>query len=82
MIRGITGIGAGRGPMIVFADGFALQATSMEEGGWLGFMAGADRIQLDTHPYLCFGPPSNDGITYNAAKVSCFVVCSRSRFAR
>lgn len=24
-------------------------------GHWAGFMAGADRIAMDTHPYMCFG---------------------------
>ena len=27
-----------------------------------------DRVALDTHPYLCFSTPNNDGITYQAAK--------------
>lgn len=48
MIRGITGKGAGKGPYIAFHDGF--RGT----GNWGGFMPGADRLVLDSHPYLCF----------------------------
>lgn len=70
MIRGITGIGAGQGPMISFHDGFIPQATPLASGGWLGFLAGADRISLDTHPYLCFAQPINSGLADQASKVS------------
>ncbi|TFK68459.1 glycoside hydrolase [Pluteus cervinus] len=48
MIRGITGIGAGKGFYISFHDGFS------GFGNWDGFLAGADRIALDTHPYMSF----------------------------
>lgn len=48
-IRAITGIGAGRGPMLSIHDGFiGIQS-------WYGFMTGADRLGLDQHPYLVFG---------------------------
>jgi hypothetical protein len=40
MIRGITGIGAGNGPMMVVHDGFVPDNT------WVGFMTGADRLAL------------------------------------
>ncbi|KAF7366076.1 Glycoside hydrolase family 5 protein [Mycena venus] len=54
MIRGITGIGAGKGPFISIHDGF--QALS----SWAGFLAGSDRIAIDQHPYLAFsGAPNN-----------------------
>ena len=68
MIRGITGIGAGKGPMIVFHDGFVPYATPIADGGWNGFLIGADRMALDSHPYICFAAPNNDGLSYQAAK--------------
>jgi glucan 1,3-beta-glucosidase len=40
MVRNITGIGAGKGPMISLHDGFVPANT------WPGFMTGADRIAL------------------------------------
>lgn len=49
VVRGITGIGTNKGPVISFHDGF--------QGGlgpWAGFLSGADRIALDSHPYLAF----------------------------
>ncbi|KAF9022002.1 glycoside hydrolase [Hymenopellis radicata] len=48
MIRGITGVGAGKGFYISLHDGFD---PSME---WDGFLAGSDRIVLDRHPYTAF----------------------------
>ncbi|ORY88674.1 glycoside hydrolase family 5 protein [Leucosporidium creatinivorum] len=69
MIRDITGIGEGNGPFITFHDGFTgTPVRNVTSGGWLGFMPGMDRVALDTHPYLCFSEPNNDGITYQAAK--------------
>jgi glucan 1,3-beta-glucosidase len=38
MVRGITGYGAGNGPMIAIHEGFAGIAD------WNGFLAGADRV--------------------------------------
>lgn len=35
---------------------------------WAGFLPGSDRIGLDTHPYLCFGPQSGDNLTMNIIK--------------
>ncbi|PPQ78311.1 hypothetical protein CVT25_011682 [Psilocybe cyanescens] len=48
VIRGITGVGEGNGPYISLHDGF--QALN----SWPGFLQGADRLMLDTHPYLAF----------------------------
>jgi len=57
MIRGITGVGEGKGPFISIHDGF----NSLES--WAGFMTGADRIALDSHPYFAFdGSPATDPI--------------------
>ncbi|KAG9095312.1 hypothetical protein FRC07_011112, partial [Ceratobasidium sp. 392] len=54
MIRNITGIGEGKGPVISIHDGF----LGLNE--WDGFLAGADRFVLDTHTYLAFGGVGND----------------------
>jgi glucan 1,3-beta-glucosidase len=47
-IRSITGLGAGNGPYIAIHDGFQGVET------WAGFLPGADRMILDTHPYFAF----------------------------
>ncbi len=48
MMRGITGVGEGKGPFISIHDGFqGLQY-------WDNFMTGADRIAIDQHPYFAF----------------------------
>ena len=47
-LRDITGTGEGNGPVIAFHDGFA------GLGQWSGFLAGADRIAIDHHPYFAF----------------------------
>ncbi|KDE06629.1 hypothetical protein MVLG_03124 [Microbotryum lychnidis-dioicae p1A1 Lamole] len=67
MMRQITGYGTGKGPFISFHDGF-MNLNSTRDGGWMGWMPGSDRVSLDTHPYLCFSEPNNDGMTYQAAK--------------
>lgn len=54
MIRNITGVGEGNGPLISIHDGF------MGLDRWNGFLEGADRIGLDTHPYLAFNGVGND----------------------
>lgn len=69
MVRGITGIGEGKGPFITFHDAFFDQATSVASGGWDGFLAGGDRMAIDSHPYLCFSAPNHDSLGYQAAKV-------------
>ncbi|KAF9513357.1 glycoside hydrolase family 5 protein [Hydnum rufescens UP504] len=51
MIRNISGYGAGNGPFISIHDAF----TGPEH--WVGYMVGADRLIIDSHPYFCFGPP-------------------------
>ncbi|KAM0745809.1 glycoside hydrolase [Meredithblackwellia eburnea MCA 4105] len=68
MIRGITGIGEGNGPFIGFHDGFMAQGTPVAQGGWNGFLTGADRIAIDTHPYLVFTTPNADPIGTQATK--------------
>lgn len=56
-VRTASGIGAGNGPFISYHDAFVGIA------GWAGFLPGADRIAIDTHPYLCFGPQNNNPMT-------------------
>ena len=53
MIRGITGVGEGNGPYISIHDSFqGLQK-------WAGFLAGADRVTIDSHPYFAFDGDAN-----------------------
>ncbi|KAF8215056.1 glycoside hydrolase superfamily [Mycena galopus ATCC 62051] len=47
-IRTATGIGAGKGPYMAIHEAFQGPAI------WEGFLAGADRVALDQHPYLAF----------------------------
>jgi glucan 1,3-beta-glucosidase len=49
LIRQASGTGAGKGPIISYHDAFS------GLNNWVGFFPGADRIALDTHPYLAFG---------------------------
>ncbi|KAH9477953.1 putative glucan 1,3-beta-glucosidase D [Psilocybe cubensis] len=57
IIRGITGYGAGNGPYISIHDGFQTLAR------WPGFLQGADRVMIDSHPYMAFdGVPALDPI--------------------
>ncbi|KAI0628401.1 glycoside hydrolase [Trametes polyzona] len=53
MVRGVTGIGAGNGPIISFHDGFS------GPGDWAGFLTGSDRVALDIHPYFAFNGKAN-----------------------
>ena len=76
VIRGITGVGAGKGPLIAFSD---------RQGGaeWAGFLKGADRIAMDAHPYIIFQDPqanshassasqacANNAVTFNSTKTN------------
>ncbi|KAK7053529.1 glycoside hydrolase family 5 protein [Favolaschia claudopus] len=55
VIRNITGYG--NGPYISLHDGFGGISS------WGGFLPGADRLVLDTHPYFSFGGgPNSDPI--------------------
>nr|XP_019009605.1 exo-beta-1,3-glucanase [Kwoniella pini CBS 10737]OCF48386.1 exo-beta-1,3-glucanase [Kwoniella pini CBS 10737] len=48
-VRGVSGYGAGNGPILLMHEGFLGVAN------WTGFLNGADRIGMDQHPYLAFG---------------------------
>lgn len=52
MMRGITGIGAGKGPYFLIHDANVMAS-------WAGFLSGADRLALDTHPYFAFNDGAN-----------------------
>jgi len=61
-IRGITGYGAGNGPIMSIHDGF------QGPGTWGDYMRGADRLALDSHPYLCFVAPDARPLSQQATK--------------
>ncbi|KAG0149231.1 hypothetical protein CROQUDRAFT_40036 [Cronartium quercuum f. sp. fusiforme G11] len=70
MIRGIGGYGEGNGPFIVLHDAFqgASGSGASLKTPWAGFMNGSDRVGLDNHPYLSFGPQSTDSLDANSIK--------------
>lgn len=47
------GTGEGKGPWVSFHDAF------FGRDEWSGFLAGGDRMSLDSHPYLAFGGQSD-----------------------
>jgi glucan 1,3-beta-glucosidase len=55
MIRDITGVGEGNGPVISIHDGFSGNLST-----WDGYLTGSDRIVMDSHPYLAFDTPNAD----------------------
>ncbi|KAG6816658.1 hypothetical protein H0H87_004301 [Tephrocybe sp. NHM501043] len=76
MIRSITGYGEGNGPYVSIHDGFGGLSS------WEGFLEGADRIILDTHPYLAFDgssstSPIDTGTGDNAGGVWPTTACNR-----
>ncbi|KDR81484.1 hypothetical protein GALMADRAFT_239455 [Galerina marginata CBS 339.88] len=52
IIRTAGGTGQGSGPFVSLHDGFFSRSS------WVDFIPNADRITLDTHPYLCFNGQS------------------------
>ncbi|KAL0578127.1 hypothetical protein V5O48_003870 [Marasmius crinis-equi] len=54
MMRDITGFGEGKGAYMSIHDGFQ-DITS-----WAGFMPGADRVIMDSHPYFAFSNGANN----------------------
>ncbi|KAF9524461.1 glycoside hydrolase family 5 protein [Crepidotus variabilis] len=59
MIREITGYGEGQGPYIMVHDGF----QPLEY--WTGFLAGSDRVVLDSHPYFSFAGQNDAPLDVN-----------------
>ena len=53
IVRNAGGVGQGNGPFISLHDGF------MSRSSWVNVFPNADRLTLDTHPYLCFGSQSS-----------------------
>ncbi|KAF5324525.1 hypothetical protein D9611_004572 [Ephemerocybe angulata] len=51
------GTGDGKGPWVSMHDGF------LGRDKWTGAFPNADRVTLDSHPYMCFGGQSADPIT-------------------
>lgn len=62
IIRTAGGTGQGNGPFISYHDGFFTRAQ------WAGYLPGADRIALDTHPYMCFDAQSNNPMSTYATR--------------
>lgn len=62
----IGGVGEGHGPFMIIHDGF--DGPQAGRRGWDGYLKGADRLGLDTHSYLCFGPQNIDSMGYNSMK--------------
>jgi len=54
MLREITGMGAGNGPLIALHDGF------VGIDPWAGTFPGSDRLALDIHPYFAFSEQKPD----------------------
>ena len=52
IIRTAGGTGQGNGPYVLFHDAF------LPRSDWAGVMPNADRVALDSHPYLCFNGQS------------------------
>ncbi|KAF8889766.1 glycoside hydrolase [Gymnopilus junonius] len=48
IIRNAGGTGQGNGPYVSFHDAFFTRSS------WADFIPNADRVTLDSHPYLCF----------------------------
>ncbi|KAK8843498.1 hypothetical protein IAR55_007158 [Kwoniella newhampshirensis] len=63
LVRGITGYGAGKGPVLLMHEGFLGVAA------WSGFLSGADRLALDQHPYLAFSAQSTASYAAQASTV-------------
>lgn len=57
IIRSISGVGEGKGPIISIHDGF----LAMDR--WIPFLPNADRVAMDTHIYFAFAQtPSNSSL--------------------
>jgi glucan 1,3-beta-glucosidase len=54
IVRNASGYGEGNGPFISIHDGFETLHS------WYGIFPNADRVSLDTHPYIAFGTQSSN----------------------
>jgi len=57
IVRGVSGIGEGNGPFVIYHDGFN------GLNNWVGFLPNGDRVGMDTHPYFAFGGQSTAAIS-------------------
>ncbi|CAH7686391.1 glycoside hydrolase superfamily [Phakopsora pachyrhizi] len=65
-MRDISGVGEGNGPFMVIHDRFiGIDGGKNLRNVWTGFLSGSDRIGLDAHPYVCFGPQMTDNLLKN-----------------
>jgi aryl-phospho-beta-D-glucosidase BglC (GH1 family) len=62
VLRNAGGVGNGNGPFMSIHEAY----WGLEE--WVGFLSGADRIALDTHPYLIFEVLTNTPVDQFAAE--------------
>ena len=53
IVRNAGGVGEGNGPYVSIHDAFFPRSQ------WVGVMPNADRVALDSHPYLCFNGQSS-----------------------
>jgi len=53
IVREAGGTGTGNGPYVLIHDGF------LPRSDWVGVVPDADRLALDSHPYLCFDGQSS-----------------------
>lgn len=53
VVRNAGGTGEGNGPWVSIHDGF------FSRDRWVDVLPNADRLALDSHPYMCFGGQSN-----------------------
>ncbi|KAF9449843.1 glycoside hydrolase family 5 protein [Macrolepiota fuliginosa MF-IS2] len=53
IVRNAGGTGEGNGPWVSIHDGFSALSQ------WAGVFPNADRLSLDSHPYICFGGQSD-----------------------
>ncbi|KIY61922.1 glycoside hydrolase family 5 protein [Cylindrobasidium torrendii FP15055 ss-10] len=56
------GTGEGKGPWVSFHDAF------LGRDEWSGFLAGGDRMSLDSHPYLAFGGQSDQPMSEQTSR--------------
>ncbi|KZS99132.1 glycoside hydrolase [Sistotremastrum niveocremeum HHB9708] len=61
IVRKASGTGQGKGPYVSIHDGF------LSPGNWVDVFPNADRMAIDTHPYICFGGQSAAPLSSYAA---------------
>lgn len=64
-VRIATNNEVGAGPLVSFHTGF------LSLSAWKGFLAGADRIALDNHPYIAFNSPQPTAAMSSMKQIPC-----------